>query len=459
VNAVRLHKYGDGSGWAGILAEGSNTEFDAEKLDRMDYFVAELKKRGIFVKLSNTFGSMKLAQDGWQRIAYADEWGKEPRGRKSLTTGSGAVYLSRELQDLHIEQMTNLLEHTNPYTGMTYAEDPAVMLVEMVNEESALFFGTLKQIQQVPTLKQRIGERFAEWLLERYGSEQAVTERWGEDGGLNTFTQEKLTDESFAERRVYPVGNPWFWDPANLETSQAARAPRLYDAALFLSQVQDEFYDRYAAAVRDTGYVGLLMTSNWQAGKASSHFYNLHSDARYDVIDRHNYFGGRSSMLRVPGGGSLSSGMQQVVDRPFSLSEWVHVFPSQWGAEGPAVIGAYGMGLQAWDLSFMFQNRDRGRYSRALGADKWDVTAPQVFAPFPAIARHVRRMDIDTSDEVAFLNVHYDSLHRGEVGFRDDTRQIYDIKVFDTDQVPAQALAVQPVDGLRGALLERIGHG
>ena len=72
-------------------------------------------------------------------------------------------------------------------------------------------------------------------------------------------------------------------------------------------------------------------------------------------------------MLARAGSGSLSSGLQQVDDRPFMLSEWIHVFPNEWGVEGPAVLGAYGMGLQGWDVSFMFQNRDSGTFSEKIG--------------------------------------------------------------------------------------------
>ena len=116
INSIRFHKYADGAGWAGILKRGSNTEFDPEAIDRMDYFIAALKKKGIFVKFSPVFGSLKLEQSSWDNIPYASEWGKRPADRKSLRTGAGAVYFSSELQDLYIKQITNLLNHTNPYT-------------------------------------------------------------------------------------------------------------------------------------------------------------------------------------------------------------------------------------------------------------------------------------------------------------------------------------------------------
>ena len=140
----------------------------------------------------------------------------------------------------------------------------------------------------------------------------------------------------------------------------------------FLYTLQCEFFDRYAKAVRAAGYQGELIGSNWQAGRGYSHFANLHSDYQVGLIDRHNYAGGKAnaSMLDRAGSGMLSTGMQQVADRPFMISEWIHCFPSELGVEGPAVLGAYGLGLQGWDASFMFQNGDNGRLSTPSSATR-----------------------------------------------------------------------------------------
>lgn len=444
VNSVRLHKYADGPGWAGIQAKGSFVEFDAEALDRMDYFVAQLKRAGIYVLLSSTFG-VKLGPDDRQRVAYIDEFGS---GRNRVSTGHGSVFLSRELQDLQIEQIVKLLEHRNPYTKMTYGADPAVAVVELFNEDSALFYGTLTRLQKVPTLRRRAAKRFCAWLEKRYGSEEALQEAWGE-GALNSFGNEGLVGESWKEKTIVPAGNPWFYDPDQLEGSQRVKRRRLLDTMRFLYELQNEFYARYVEAIRKTGYGGEILASNWQAGRAFSHYFNLHSDYLVGTIDRHNYFGGGSgpkiqnaSMLRTPGSGMLSAGMQQVGDRPFMLSEWIHVFPNEWGVEGPAIIGAYGMGLQGWDVSYMFQNRDGAGFLERLGRDRWEVTAPQVLGVFPAVARQVLRGDVRESEVVASRYVHLDSLAKGRIGFEERVTQAHDVKTFDGDKVPARTLAV-----------------
>jgi hypothetical protein len=124
INSVRLHKYADGTGWAGIQSEQSFLEFDPEALDRMDYFVAQLKQVGIYVLLSSTF-HVKLGPGDRQYVPYMDEFGEIPEGRNRVNTGWGTIFLVPELQDMQIQQIIKILQHRNPYTGLTYAEDPA----------------------------------------------------------------------------------------------------------------------------------------------------------------------------------------------------------------------------------------------------------------------------------------------------------------------------------------------
>ncbi len=451
VNSVRLHKFADGPGWAGIQSAQSVAEYDPEGLDRMDYLVAKLKEAGIYTTLSAHFGTMKMGPADRRDVSYLDEFGAFEGRNNRVAAPHSALFYSPELQALQIRQMVNLLRHRNPHTGLTYAEDPAIAAIEIINEQSILFYTSMGPLQKSPTLRRQVAERFSDWLKKKYGSHRGLVEAWGPKA-LDSFQREfpESIGEHLDKRSVLPLGNPWFWDPDQLAGSQAFRRQRLLDSLKFLYELQCEAYDRYVAAVREAGYDGEILGSNWQAGRALSHYANLHSDYRVGLIDRHNYFGGsrrgqkefnNSSMLVRAGSGTLSSGMQQVVDRPFMLSEWIHVFPNEWGAEGPAIIGAYGLGLQGWDASYMFQNRDEGGFSKIVGGQPWDVTAPQVLGVFPAVARQVLRGDVAESDVLAVRNVHVPSLFEGKLGFDDKVVQGYDDKELDSSKVPARALA------------------
>jgi hypothetical protein len=447
INAVRLHKYADGPGWAGIQSPGSFETFEPQALDRMDYFVSKLKEKGIYTKLSSTF-IVTVGREDITKVPFASElgaMGPEPDAR--IRVGHGAVFLSEEIQDLQIRQIEAILKHKNPYSGLTYAQDPAVAIVEMYNEDAVLFFGTMSVLQRSPTLRARTAKSFTRWLKAKYGTEAKLLETWGPDS-LNSFPGEGFTGESWNEETIVPVGNPWFFDPAQLEGSQKPKAKRLHDTMLFLMTLQNRFYARYNSAIRKAGYQGLVMSSNWIAGRAFSHFHNLNSDAQFDMVDRHNYIGGFSSgvidnrtMLSRPGSGLLSTGMNQVAGRPFSLSEWIHVFPSEYGAEGPAILGAYGMGLQGWDVSFIFQNGDSGTWSDRIGRDKWDPVAPHVMGLFPAVSRQVLRGDVAESKETVARSVHMPSLAEGKLGFDDQGDASGDFKTSDSATVPAELLA------------------
>lgn len=446
INAVRLHKFADGPGWAGIQAADSCVQFDAAALDRMDYQVAKLKESGVFIKLSAHFGTLKLGPADKQFVPFMDEFGPPKRRGDRIETPHSAIHYSPELQRVHILQITNLLKHRNPYTGLTYAEEPAIAFVEIINEQSILFYTSMNPLKASATLRKQVGERFCRWLKAKYGSHDGLAAAWGKDS-LNCFAHEVPVDggEHLDRANILPLGNPWYWDPDQLQGSQAARKQRHLDTLRFLYELQNEFYARFVAEVRQAGYQGEILSSNWQAGRALSHFANLHSDSLIGTIDRHNYFGSQrvnASMFARPGSGMLSTGMQQVSDLPFMLSEWIHVFPNEMGVEGPAIIGAYGMGLQGWDVSFMFQNGDEGKFSERLGRQAWDVAAPHVLGVFPAVARHVLRQDVAPSETAAAVNVHAPSLFEGRLMFTDKVVQGYDDKELESSAVPAEALTV-----------------
>lgn len=476
LNSLRHHKHLDGPGWQGFQSENSFLEFEPEGLDQFDYFNKCLKDNGIFIELSPTFG-VKFGRGDTARIPYWQELGSfsdKPDAR--IRASFGMVYLSREIQDLQIEQTVKLLEHKNPYTGLRYADDPFVFCVEMFNEDSVLFGGANGCIQRSPAIRSRVAKQFSEWLLKKYETEAAWQKAWGAEAIISApgnignphlknivnpqAVQGDFPAESLAARTVLPWASPWFNDAAlTPQSEQAFLRQRLLDSMHFLITLQDEFYDRFMAAVRKTGYTGEFITSNWQAGSRAGHLLNLYSDAKTGMVDRHNYFGGAGrggtkpgvpfksgSMLARPGMGNLSAGFQQVDNAAFMLSEWIHVQPNEWYAEGPVLMGAYGWGLQGWDVSYYFQmGGTRGLFSDRIGRNLWDGCNPVGLATFPVVARMVRRRDVTEAPETFTLNVHVPSLAEGKMSFLGTTVQNHDEKSFATDKAPMEALAATRV--------------
>ncbi len=242
-----------------------------------------------------------------------------------------------------------------------------------------------KRSERVRLTGKLFTDRYCDWLKKKYGSQEKLKEAWGDA---------LKADESLAARNIEPQTNPWFFGDDHLPSQKGGARQRLLDAAEHLHELQNKFYARFTKAIRDAGYKGPLCGSPWQAPSMLPHYYNLRSDYLAGYIDRHNYFGGGlfDSMLSKPGSGYFSSGLQQVLDRPFGLSEWIHVWPSLYSAEGPAIIAAYGMGLQGWDCSYEFQSQSARRmFSDRAGWPPWGVweaDVPTSAGPVPGAGAH-----------------------------------------------------------------------
>ncbi len=478
-NSLRQHKFNDTYGWGGYGSVKSVVEFDKERLDRFDYFNARLMEHGLYLDLSSNFGVKYGPADAHRFEAHEDfAKGDEPfKSNHRIATGHGAIFLSPGLQELHIEQLTNLLRHKNPYTGKTYAEDPGVAFVEIFNEDAVLFYSTSGQLQKSPIMRRYAAKRFAAWLKNKYVSEQKWRAVWGAGNIIASVDPEEVSNkhlhsfiapdtlkgelppESFANG-IVPWGHPWFWDTTTKRHDDAglnALRQRLLDTMEFLISLQDEFYKKAVAAIRATGYTGEIIGSNWQAGSMTGHFWNLYSDSKVGLIDRHNYYGGgwgglrlkdglkgvnQISQLDYPGSELLSSGLQQVGDRPFMFSEWNVVQPTEWYAEGPAIIGSYGMGLQGWDASYIFASyQDAGFAPNLDDVKKFSIDTPPIMGVMPAVSRMVRRGDIQESERLAIRHVSLENLRTGNFDFQDFMKQNHDLKSLDGDIIPKETLA------------------
>lgn len=441
MNAIRFHKFT----WEAHDGNVS-TQLTQHKWDRFDYFTHRLKEEGIYHGWSHIYGHRVRPGDRARLLAY-DEIANLQFGGAHLNASTiSLVNFAPDLQALNIELTVNMLNHRNPYTGLRYAEDPSLAFIEFQNEDNIYWGSIVNALNQAPTYRALLCAQFSEWLIEKYGDDRGLIAAWG---------RENLPEgESLTKKNVFPnPGHGTFEYEYNRAHAQGRKVPKHYlDKMRFLYEKQREFYERFTEAIRATGYKGVLVGSCWQAGAGFAHFYNLHADYEVGMIDRHNYFGGGTghrlrpgkvnhhSMLSQPGIGLLSSGMQQVMDRPFSLSEWMSLLPNQWIAEGTPIIATYGMGLQGWDASFHF-GTDYTHFSETVqSGGVYNVTSPTQMGLYPALARMVWRGDVREAEVLSTRKVHVPSLAEGELGFHETIIQGYDDK-FITGDIPAEALA------------------
>ncbi|MBI5394396.1 MAG: carbohydrate binding domain-containing protein [Verrucomicrobia bacterium] len=180
-NLVRLH--GLDSQWGKTLfpKNAPDTQhFDAEQLDKLDRMIAELEKRGIYINLNLHVGRHFTPGDGLPQT-------------ESLGYGKYCVLFDPRMIELQKDYARKLLGHRNPHTSRTYADDPAVVIVELTNENS-LFGGWTsgflrgKQTQRnsgtwadiPPYYGEELTRFYNQWLAKRYPTREALVAAWRE---------------------------------------------------------------------------------------------------------------------------------------------------------------------------------------------------------------------------------------------------------------------------------------
>lgn len=129
-NCVRLHFLDCQQGYGSFMQERQpcllkpsddprDWAFDPEAFDRLDYLVACLKKRGIYVNVN---------------LHVARFMNYLLKGRESE---KGLTWLDPEIIASEKDFARAFLTHRNPYTSLTWAEDPVVAMIELNNEDAA----------------------------------------------------------------------------------------------------------------------------------------------------------------------------------------------------------------------------------------------------------------------------------------------------------------------------------
>ena len=197
-NLVRFH--GLDARWGRTIFDKSYPDtqhFDPEQVDRLDYLIAQLEQRGIYVNLNLHVGRKFTEADGVPQA----EW---------LAYAKYCTIFDPRLIELQKQYARQLLTHRNPYTGRTYAEDPAVVIVELTNENS-LFGGWVrghlrgKQTTRPasgwtdipPYYGEELTRFFNEWLRQRYPTREALVQAWQE--GARSPGPQQLRNGGFAQ--------------------------------------------------------------------------------------------------------------------------------------------------------------------------------------------------------------------------------------------------------------------
>ncbi|MCX7015176.1 MAG: carbohydrate binding domain-containing protein [Candidatus Sumerlaeota bacterium] len=181
INLVRFHHLDSSASPRGILQKDKKT-FDPEMLDRLFFYMNELKKNGVYININLHVGRHYpgLPSD----LPYAFRMGKV------------VDRFYRPLLDMQKEYARELLATKNPYSGFPLAKDPAVLTVEM-NNENTLIDASPADLDALPDpIRPFLVGLWREWLTRRYPSDEALRKAWSE--GLAPSGAEMLQNGDFA---------------------------------------------------------------------------------------------------------------------------------------------------------------------------------------------------------------------------------------------------------------------
>lgn len=342
VNIVRTHHMD--AKWSRINlfdeSKGDTRHFDAKALDRLDYFIYCLKREGIYVYLDMLVHRHFTAGDG---VDAAEEL--PPKG------GPYALF-DRKLIELQKEYCRNLWTHRNPYTGLRYCDDPAIVLCEIVNEND-LF----SQPIILEPYRTRLERRFKEWA------------------------------------KVHGIPVPDGEVDFNRKEGVIAE---------FLTDVMREYFEEMYAFLRSIGVKIPITGTNWSRNTSV-----LMAMENMDFTDSHAYWNHprrdgsvkNTPLVNAPRTICMWLAFNRVHGKPFFVSEWDEPYPNEWRAELPlhmAYIGA----LQGWGgLTVYTYRHDIVVPDDRLSGAFETYNDPARFGLFPHAALLFRRGDASPAKE------------------------------------------------------------
>ncbi len=351
-NLVRIHHHD--SHWVQPNIFGSEAQttrkLDAFSLKKLDQWIAALKAEGLYIWLDLHVGRSFTNEDG------VEDFEEIAKGETSIRV-KGFSYISPSIEALMLDFQDKYLRHINKITGLSYAEDPAVIAVMITNENDLThhFGNALLPDKNVPR-------------------HNAVYMAAAREFALENGIDPELTWRS------------WLHGPSKL----------------FLNELERRFNDRMIENIEATGFEGLITTTSLWGGMSVA---GLPSLTRGSMVDAHSY-GSSGEVFYDPRTRSgfldwLSIG--QVVGMPFSVSEWnIGEFPGDDRFIAPLSV-AVRAAHQGWDAPIVYGYAQQP-LNGPLRPTNWSMAEdPAMMAMMPAAALLYRQGHVRLAEKTYAL--------------------------------------------------------
>ncbi len=295
-NTVRIHHHDT------LLTDPKASDsltLNPEKLDQLDGLFSAMKERGLYVTTDLYTNRVFRPGDHIPECNFYDQ-----RQMKML------IPLSRATMENWKEFARRWMLHKNPYTGLTWAEDPALWCVNLINEET-------------------------------------LSNQWA-----HSPESAKLYTEAFRK----------YCHEKNLPASKPSNDNPVFRR--FLHELQSNVLDEQIQFVKEELHLKTLITSLNYINSIPLTLLRQ----KFDVVDDHQYldhpsfpevrfrlpfsFKQNSAILRMA---SLPQNMMgsRIPGKPFIVTEFNYTNPNIYRAEGGPLLGGYAS-LQDWDALYRF---------------------------------------------------------------------------------------------------------
>lgn len=378
----------------------STLELDATAMERFDYLVSQLQKRGIY-----QFFDMLVHR----KLTAAD-------GVPNANSLAGGLKIEGEfdpkLIELEEKFVTQFMGHKNTHTGRTYAKDPGVVMLEVINEDSLFWMMPEGEFSvKTPEGRAALSTQFSAWLAKQGVKDRAALEkRWAgagkglgaeEDPAKNSVNAFVATGKS-AEQELTPA--------------------RAKDTLHFYYDTTLAYFRRIEKVLRGLGYQGLVTGSNHWA----EHPLDLRVNSELDFVDRHAYWshphGGwgyrpevtwdNSPMVKDPELGIIGSlARRRVKGLPYSTSEWQTSAPNDYRHEGLLLVGAYAafQGFSPIQFALSHDVSKRVDSVNTLTNNFDIIEQPTALGAWPAVAALFHRGDVRPAELEGYLRYEKDA--------------------------------------------------
>lgn len=393
-NMVRFHSLDNRAGYEfGFIRrtiiddapphDSDTQHFDPEYRDRLDYWVAKLKERGIYSFL--VLRAFRHYKDG-DRVEAA---GQLPRGARPM------AFFNERLIELQVQFAHDLLfGEKNPYTGLALGEDPAVALIELFNEDSLFSRPGLWHSMPEP-YQGEFQQLWTDYLVRSYKTTENLRVAWTDDQGVCALGEGEnleagtvaLPDMNTETLFVAGQAEPY----ADAQKSPARRR----DGVRFAVELQRAYFEQMDASLRDMGVkvpmtgvvAGGIVPDTFsvaqELGFTAENMYQEHPSFEPGREWLPPFYYGNQNPLKSD---SVHHGQPFIARyrwsrKPLSVREWATSWPNEYRACSMMEMAAYSR-LQDYDAMLYFAYYTSGDFTRlgpfVLGNDpvRWGMFGP-----------------------------------------------------------------------------------